>query len=89
VHNRLFTEKIKNQKNHLFTKTKYKGREEKVLDLTNIKKPKQEVQKTVDKLIKDANDRKKKKAEDTSMTFEEPYDIDNIASHSSKNAYFR
>jgi len=45
VYKRLFTEKIKNQKNHLFIKSKHKGREEKVLDLTNVKKPKQEVQK--------------------------------------------
>ena len=92
VHNRLFTDKIKKQKNHFYNNQKKKNNEEKILDLTNVKKVDylflnkngKDIQKNVEKLYNDAKDRIKKKEEDLSTYYEEPYDRENIASESSK-----
>lgn len=92
VHSRLFKENIKHVKPHAFNpdnikrKPKYKKKELEGLDLTNLKKDITEIQNNVEKLYQDAKERKKKK-EKPNLTLKDIYDIDNIASESSKYVF--
>jgi len=89
---RLHKGKIKQHKQKAFNpenikrKPKHKKKEDKGLDLTNLKKDIQEIQTNVDKLYQDAKERKKNKEKPT-LTLKDIYDIDNIASESSKYVF--
>jgi hypothetical protein len=92
VHSRLFKENIKHYKPLAFNpdnikrKPMYKKKELEGLDLTNLKKDITEIQNNVEKLYQDAKERKKRK-EKPNLTLKDIYDIDNIASESSKYVF--
>lgn len=92
IHERLHKEKIKHNKTHAFNsdnikrKPKHKNKPIEGLDLTNLKRDITEIQQNVEKLYQDAKDRKKNK-EKPSLSLKDIYDIDNIASESSKYVF--
>jgi len=92
VHQRLHKGNTKHKKvlkvnpENIKRKPKHQKKEEKILDLTNLKKDLKEIQTNVDKLYLDAKERKKNKEKPT-ITLKDIYDIDNIASESSKYVF--
>jgi hypothetical protein len=92
VYSRLHKGSIKHNKPHAFNpdnikrKPKYKKKELEGLDLTNLKKDIKDILTNVEKLNQDAKDRKKNK-EKPAITLKDIYDIDNIASESSKYVF--
>ena len=92
IHERLHKEKIKHNKPHAFNadnikrKPKHKKKEIEGLDLTNLKRDITDIQQNVEKLYLDAKERKKNKEKPT-LSLKDIYDIDNIASESSKYVF--